>query len=189
MSGALNDPNIRKYLIRKLANQACPPKAIIEELHVHNGNAIADVVTLHREAHCYEIKGQNDKINRVCSQGAYYDTCFRKITLVTTQNHLSKAFKITPAHWGIVLASYADHSCKKIIFKHHRAAHNNPFFDKKIAALTLWKSEMLSIIEGKVNKRDPRERLANMISNQKKKAELSNQISDALYSRYQTPIV
>lgn len=182
MNKVLNDSNIRRSLIQKLIRQANPPKAVIEELHVHNGHAIADVVTLHREAHCYEIKGETDKINRITVQGSYYDLSFRRITLVTTKNHLSKAIKLAPPHWGIMQAF---HDEDKVLFKHHRAAKNNPLFDKEIAALTLWKSEMLSIIDGKVNKRDPRSRLANMISLQKKKAQLSSQISDALLNRHQ----
>ena len=49
----LNDVSIRKSLILKLKNQAVRPKAIIEELRVHNGKAIADVVALYAEAHCF----------------------------------------------------------------------------------------------------------------------------------------
>ncbi|MHA3775625.1 hypothetical protein ACXR0O_29270 [Verrucomicrobiota bacterium sgz303538] len=38
----LNDARIREALLRKLARQKTPPRAVLEELHVHNGNAIAD---------------------------------------------------------------------------------------------------------------------------------------------------
>ncbi len=77
----LNDARIREALLRKLAKQKVRPRAVLEELHVHNGNAIADVVTLHAEAHCYEIKGATDRIERITVQGAYYTAAFRRITL------------------------------------------------------------------------------------------------------------
>ena len=57
----LNDSEIRRSLIQKLNNQAKQPKAILEELRVHNGNAIADVVAIHNNAHCYEIKAMETK--------------------------------------------------------------------------------------------------------------------------------
>ncbi|MGI8431207.1 MAG: sce7726 family protein, partial [Chthoniobacterales bacterium] len=61
----LNDALIRGALLLELAQQQTRPRAVIEELHVHNGRAIADVVTLHSEAHCYEIKGATDRIERI----------------------------------------------------------------------------------------------------------------------------
>lgn len=177
----LNDRQIREALIAKLENQLPKPKAVIEELRVHNGNAIADVVALHNDAHCYEIKGVNDKIERVAIQGNFYNSAFRKITLVTTENHLKKALKITPKYWGIIISSYDE---KKLLMKYHRGARVNPDFNKELALLTLWKSEMLSFVEENKHKRAPRDFLAQLISNTKKKAELSSNICDALLSRY-----
>ena len=87
----LNDIDIRVALIEKLQSMPTKPKAVIEELRVHNGNAIADVVALYKEAHCFEIKGDGDKIERIVTQGRFYDFSFRKITLVTTTKHLAKA--------------------------------------------------------------------------------------------------
>src|SRR5260221_7203730 len=100
----LNDSSIRAALLRKLARQRVRPRAIIEELNVHNGRAIADVVTLHAEAHCYEIKGATDRIERITMQGTYYNAAFRRITLVTTECHLRRARKLAPWFWGIMVA-------------------------------------------------------------------------------------
>jgi len=177
----LNDSEIRRALIRKLENQSVRPKAIIEELRVHNGNAIADVVALYSEAHCYEIKGRNDNIERIKIQGNYYNSSFRKITLVTTENHLQKALNITPQYWGIMLASYTS---GKLCLKYIRGARNNPNFNKELALLTLWKSEMLSILEENKHQRKPRDFLAHLISNTKKKTELSNNICNLLLDRH-----
>src|SRR5271154_2323807 len=100
----LNDATIREALLRKLERQKSRPRAVLQELHVHNGKAIADVVTLHSEAHCYEIKGETDRIERITGQGVYYNAVFRRITLVTTECNLRQARKLAPKFWGIMVA-------------------------------------------------------------------------------------
>ncbi|MGH9693511.1 MAG: sce7726 family protein [Bryobacteraceae bacterium] len=97
----MNDALIREALLRKLARRKTRPRAVIEELHVHNGKAIADIVTLHSEAHCYEIKGSTDRIERIAVQGTYYNAAFRRITLVTTSCKLRRALKLVPPFWAL----------------------------------------------------------------------------------------
>lgn len=180
------DKLIRTTLISKLKNQAIKPKAVIEELRVHNGNAIADVVALYKDAHCFEIKGDGDKIERAVKQGNYFNLSFRRITLVTTSKHLSKAIEVLPKFWGIMIAEKKD---DKLTLKYIRRARNNSCFDKCLALLILWKSEMLTLIEqhNKSTKNKSRRLLAQLISRSKKKVELSNNISSVLLSRhYQT---
>lgn len=176
----LNDPEIRSALLRKLSNQRHRPKAILEELHVHNGRAIADVVTLHNEPHCYEIKGENDRIERILTQGVFYNRTFRRITLITTTNHLSRAKKLAPPFWGLILA---ETESGEIQLKHIRGAQKNPTFDKRKAAHTLWKSEMLSLLNQGTLKRRPRDFLAQMISETQSKIALSQSISELLHTR------
>ena len=179
----LNDKNIRHALLDKLNSQAIQPKAVIEELRVHNGNAIADVVALYNEAHCYEIKGATDKVERIQVQGSYYNSAFRKITLVTTQNHMQKALDLAPSYWGVMLATY---SGDNISLSYERGAKINPNFNKELALLTLWKSEMLEILEENKHKRKPRDLLARLISQTRKKSELSYSICDQLLERCST---
>ncbi len=179
----LYDKLIRAPLISKLKSQAIKPKAIIEELRIHNGNAIADVVALYKDAHCFEIKGDGDKIERAVKQGYYYNLSFRRITLVTTSKHLNKAIELLPKFWGIINAERKD---GEVILKYIRRARNNSSFDKSLALLILWKSEMLTLIEhhDKSTKNNSRRLLAQLISRNKKKVELSNNISTALLHRH-----
>jgi len=142
----LDDKVIRPNLISRLKRQSIKPKAVIEELRVHNGNAIADVVALYNEAHCFEIKGDGDKIERAVKQGHYYNSSFRRITLVTTTRHLDKAVNVLPEFWGIMLA---ERRRNEILLKYVRRAKDNACFDKSLALLTLWKSEMLALLEQK----------------------------------------
>lgn len=139
----LNDKEIREALINYISRLSHKPSRIVEELHIHRGNAIADVVALHKEPHCYEIKGENDNINRLKRQGFYYDQAFRKITLVTTKIKLKKALEECPKYWGIIVAECIEGTVK---LKPYRKAGNSSFYNKEIALQTLWKDEMLSMI-------------------------------------------
>lgn len=140
----LNDREIRSALLAYLSGLVHKPSRVFEELHIHKGNAIADVVALHKEPHCYEIKGENDNISRLKKQGFYYDQAFRKITLVTTQNKLNKALEVCPSYWGIIVA---DTDGEAVKLKPYRRAKISPSYSKEVALQTLWKDEMLRMAE------------------------------------------
>ena len=142
MTIVLNDTSIREKLKFFLSSSSKRPRKIIDELHVHRGNAIADVVALYREAHCFEIKGETDNISRIKKQSQFFDLAFKKVTLVTTENHLKQALVVTPSYWGILLVFHRDSSIK---FRYIRKTKRNPNFRKDVAALTLWKHEMLEL--------------------------------------------
>lgn len=140
----LTDKELRAALIERLKTQPVAPRAILEEVRVHNGNAIADVVSIHTRPHCYEIKGETDTVSRIVRQGEFYDRAFQRITLVTTENHLTSAARLAPAHWGVMVAARC--SAKGIpVLRYVRKATDSPVFDKQIALLTLWRSELLSL--------------------------------------------
>lgn len=178
----LNDAVIREALLHKLERQKSRPRAVLQELHVHNGKAIADVVTLHSEAHCYEIKGATDRIERITVQGAYYNAVFRRITLVTTECNLQRALKLAPRFWGIMVA-IADGEAVR--FRHVRAARLNPNFEKQSATMTLWKCEMLELLSEPGAERKPRRLLAQLIADTRRDLELSMSICDLLLGRRQ----
>jgi hypothetical protein len=178
----LNDATIREALLSKLERQKSRPRAVLQELHVQNGKAIADVVTLHSEAHCYEIKGSTDRIERIAVQGVYYNAAFRRITLVTTECNLRRALRLVPRFWGIMVA-IAD--CDAVRFRHVRAARLNPNFEKQSAAMTLWKSEMLELVSDPGADRKPRRLLAKLIAETQRELELSMSICDLLLGRCQ----
>jgi hypothetical protein len=179
----LDDKTIRKSLIKRLSQQSPAPKALLEELRVHNGNAIADVVTVHSAAHCYEIKGETDSIYRILRQSRYFDLVFERITLVTVARHTDNALRLAPPHWGIMVAKQRS---EEISISHVRAASLSPLFDKRLALLTLWKSEMVEVagdstIEKpeKLNRSELSDILASMLS----KDSVNKSIGEKLKSR------
>jgi hypothetical protein len=181
----LSDKSIRSELINFLNNRAPAPNAIIEELRVHDGNAIADVVAVYKNAHCFEIKGENDTLNRILRQAEYYNTTFTKITLVTTENHLSTAEKLIPNYWGVLLAK----SCgDKISFSYVRKAKHNTSISKALALSMLWKSELITIANDLNNvglkKSITRAQLAEIIAENKSKEGIVSDITLSIYNRY-----
>lgn len=137
----LTDKEIRLALLVNLGRRSNPPRATLEEVHVCNGNAIADVVAVYKTMHCYEIKGETDSINRIVRQSQFYDQAFPRITLVTTENHLRRAETIAPKHWGIVLANHSHNG--SVVLRHVRGATRNPSYLPEVALLSLWRSELI----------------------------------------------
>ncbi|WP_308908225.1 sce7726 family protein [Pseudomonas canadensis] len=179
----LGDIQIRSALLARLGRMSHRPSALIEELRVHNGSAIADVVAIYKEAHCYEIKGDADKIERAISQAAYYDLAFRKITLVTTERHANKAIRVIPAHWGVMIAREVS---GVVVLRGTRSSKNSPFFDKKTALMTLWRTELSDVAEGlniQVAAKANRDNISNSIAGIMGREELSLAISAKLAQR------
>lgn len=177
----LADKRIRSALKGYLAESS--PQAILEEVRVHNGNAIADVVAIDSAAHCYEIKGESDEIRRITRQGSYYDLTFIRTTLVTTQNHLRVALEMAPSHWGVLLASAHN---GEVFFKRIRSAECSPNFNKQLALLTLWRSELLSLCnspEIEVRKLS-REKLALKIADERPLSDITFHIGELLMKRH-----
>jgi len=139
----LTDKEIRQALLVHLGRRANPPRSTLEEVHVCNGNAIADVVAVYKTMHCYEIKGETDSINRIVRQSQFYDQAFPLITLVTTANHLKRAEMIAPRHWGIVIANSIRED--SVAFRHVRGATRNPSYLPAVALLSLWRSELINL--------------------------------------------
>lgn len=166
----LNDKSIRPRLKKFLAYQSKSSIKVIDEFHINFGAAIADIVLIDRYMHCFEIKGQTDKIQRIESQGKILDTSFPKITLVTTENHIEYALKKTPKHWGIIKVFFEE---KKMKFIDLRPAKLNPNFDKEVALFSLWKSEL---IEFSLNNK------FNIIETMNKKA-ISEMLSKSLSAK------
>lgn len=177
----LADKRIRSALKSHLARST--PIAILDEVRVHNGNAIADVVTVDDvAAHCYEIKGEGDEIRRIVRQGSFYDLAFIRTTLVTTQNHLSIATALAPEHWGILVASEGKEG---VVFRRLRNSKRSPHFSKEVALLTLWRSELISLCNSPDEqlKKLSREKLAAKIAVERPIKEITQHIGDLLVKR------
>lgn len=170
----LNDKEIRKDFINFLDRKNPKPEKIIEEFRLHGGNVIADVIAIYDTPHVFEIKGDNDKIDRVVDQAFYYNLSAPRLSLVTTEKHLDKAIQILPNFWGILVAK----SGNPTTFSYCRGAKTNPLFRKELSLLSLWKEELEALarkntinIDKKANRRKMAEIIASCSS---KNAVISN---------------
>jgi len=180
----LDDKTIRKALISFLEKKKPEPKLIVEELGVHNGNVIADVVAIYDSLHGFEIKGESDSVSRINKQSPYYNLSFPKLTLVTTHNHLDWVQKNLPEFWGILVAI---NTSDGLSFRYKRPAKYNPHFSKEIALLMLWKEELLSSRSYKdkikIRDKDSRAEMASKIAPQLNKEEILRLLGTSISSR------
>lgn len=179
----LTDKEIRHALLVNLGRRANPPRVTLEEVHVCNGNAIADVVAVYKAMHCYEIKGETDSINRIVRQSQFYDQAFPLISLVTTANHLRRAEIIVPKHWGIVLVNSSPSA--SVTLKHVRGAARNPSYLPEIALLSLWRSELIkfpNLSNASLEKMN-RQKIAALIASSVPTSVISELVGQALTAR------
>jgi hypothetical protein len=183
----LTDREIRRALLDHLMRRQNKPRAALQEVHVCNGNAVADVVAVYKAMHCYEIKGETDSIGRVVRQSQYYDQAFPLVSLVTTYNHIAKAEKIAPAHWGLIVAKADEKDAVRL--RSVRGAKTNTAYRPEISLLSLWRSELLEIVGhnsaalAKMN----REKIALLIAHNAPKYAVSETIGVALAARARQP--
>jgi hypothetical protein len=180
----LSDKDIREALSSHLKNRVPSGGKIREELPMHNGNVIADVLSISSAMHVYEIKGDRDKISRLEKQSAFYNKVSPRLTLVTTERHLKNAIKTTPNYWGILVADRKD---QVVRLRYERGAKNNPDYSKELALLTLWKDELLAISEAigarNIKKKMSREDIASLLANLLTKKEVIMAVSRSLLYR------
>lgn len=176
----LTDKEIRAALKSYLNSGS--PIAVLEEVRVHNGNAVADVVAVYEVAHCYEIKGETDELRRIQKQGPFYDQVFKNITLVTTANHLTAALRIAPQHWGILIAEWGRGGVE---FRAIRSAGGSTAFDKELALLTLWKSELLALCDetSRQFEKFSKAKISSIIAGAAEEEKISHHIGQALAKR------
>lgn len=141
MAAILKDRDIRQAF-QQYHTKRFPTCALLQELRVLNGIAVADIVSVGQKLHCYEIKSDTDQLDRALKQSKSYDLSFNKITLITTQYHLRRALKILPAYWGIISVEIGPN----VPVRYIRAAKPSPLFSTQQALKLLWKDELLDCV-------------------------------------------
>lgn len=183
----LNDADIRKFFIKWLNSKHIKPQLILNEICISDGYARPDILAIYGYSHCFEIKGDNDRIERVIKQAPHYQASFRKNTLITTEKHINKAHEVIPSFWGIILAKVIEKdSIDTIEFKYVRKSAYNPLYRKDIASKILWKEEMRRLLSEKnvpIKSKLTRFDLINLISNNTSSLEIDKFICNCLLNR------
>lgn len=144
---ATNDLIIRSALKKKLETHHAKDKKvrIIEELGIQHGIARIDIAVVNGIMHGYEIKSDQDTLQRLPEQMDIFSSVFDKITLVVGKNHLYNAVKMVPDWWGVTVAKIDTNG--SVVFNVIREEEINKDQDRISVAKLLWREEALKILE------------------------------------------
>lgn len=144
-----NDSIIRSALNEELKSRYAQDKKlrIIPEFGVQHGTARIDFAIVNGILHGYEIKSDEDTLQRLPEQMRIYNSVFDKMTLVVGKNHLYEAIKLVPDWWGIVVAKIDENG--SVVFNLIREEDFNQDKNCISVATLLWRDEALKILEEK----------------------------------------
>jgi len=142
-----SDVVIRSTLKKKLENRHAKDKKvrIIEELGIRHGAARIDIAVVNGKMHGYEIKSDQDTLQRLPEQIEIFNSVFDKVTLVVGKRHLYNAINIVPDWWGVIVAKIDKNN--SVVFNVIRKGENNRDQDGISVAKLLWREEALGILE------------------------------------------
>ena len=141
-----NDASIRAALRRYLeSHHAQDDKVrIIEELGISHGTCRIDIAVVNGMMHGYEIKSDQDTLQRLPEQIGIFNAVLDKITLVVGKSHLYDAVNMIPDWWGIIVAKNTN---GQISFNRIREDDTNYEQNGLSIARLLWREEALRILE------------------------------------------
>jgi hypothetical protein len=181
------DITIRHALIKFLHNKHLKDKKvrIFEELGVKNGHGRIDIAVINGIIHGYEIKSDQDTLQRLPEQIKLFSSVFDKMTLVVGKTHLYNAIKIIPDWWGIVTAKNNENNSIRFNTIREPGVNNNQ--SKVSVAQLLWKQEAIKILE-EINEATglyskPRNIIYETISKKISKKVLNKKVREILFFR------
>ena len=141
------DPDIRKVLYRKFLMTKefllDSSTLVINEFDVCRGISRVDIAVINGKMHGYEIKSEQDTLERLPMQMDSYNKVFDKMTIVTGEKHLDKVTDIIPEWWGIY---YITENKNKLVLKKKRSAKINRNIDILEVAQLLWRDELIKLL-------------------------------------------
>lgn len=142
----MQDSDIRKLLrpYLKKENKKYKDTIIVDEFDLCSGLSRIDVAVVNGVIHGYEIKSEEDTLNRLPNQINCYNKSLEKITIITNESHLKRIRGLVPKWWGVLLVK---NDGKREIVSELRKAKSNPQLDADSLLQILWKDELVSIIE------------------------------------------
>jgi hypothetical protein len=134
---------LRRYL--KLAFAGDPTALILEELGVCNGSFRIDMAVINGELKAFEIKSDQDTLERLPAQSSAYCKVFNTVSIVVGPRYLEKVDVSVPNWWGIILAQHKGDEFPKLSVVRRETL--NPQQDPLAMAQLLWRDEALSLLK------------------------------------------
>ena len=141
----MRDIDIRRELRREMTLQhgRDPETLVVEELGLCQGLARVDLAVINGSIHGYEIKSEQDTLNRLPGQTQTYNRVFDYVTVVTSRKHADKIAKMVPNWWGISIAVPAESG---VLLIKKRQAKKNRKTDSFALAQLLWRDEAIDAL-------------------------------------------
>lgn len=141
----MRDIDIRHSLVRMLRQvyRHEPDTLILEEMGLCQGAAIVDLAVINGFLHGYEIKSEQDKLDRLQVQEQIYNKTLDRVTLVTGERHVDKLLKTAPVWWGLWKASGSN---AIIHIREVRRPGQNPSIDPMAVVQLLWRDEAIAAL-------------------------------------------
>lgn len=138
----MKDIHIREALIRQLQTlYASEPRTlVVQEMGLCRGDARVDLAVINGHLHGYEIKSDEDNLDRLPSQRDLYGRVFDRITIVASGRHLREIRGMVPGWWGI---SQAEAGSQGVEIRKVRNEKPNPKVDPRALVQLLWRDEVL----------------------------------------------
>lgn len=182
------DKDIRNVLINKISKQqefiADPTSIVVHEMDICFGCARVDIAVINGKIHGFEIKSEQDNLERLSTQVEYYNKMFDTVTLVTSEKHFSKAIDIIPEWWGLDSVAKSNES---VYINQQRAPQENEEIEIIYLSQLLWKDELLELLKfngiSKGVKTKTRYELGKIVENNIKLPEVSAFVRSKLKNR------
>lgn len=146
----MREIEVRSALVQYLSGIAVGDHnpLVIHELELCQGAARIDVAVIDNALIGYEIKSEQDTLERLPRQIQAYGKSLEFVTLVCGSRHLSKAQELIPSWWGVLEARAACNTSSTVELVSHREARSNLNVDTFSIAQLLWRDEALAILDG-----------------------------------------
>lgn len=173
---------LKEYLTREFANSN---SIIVDEFKICWGDARVDIAVVNSYFHGYEIKSDNDTLERLPHQMEFYGKVFDTMSIVCSKKWLSKVRKLIPRWWGIIIAEENTDGTITLIRK--RKEYINKKIDVRSVLELTWKDEALDILASqnitKGFKSKPRWDIWDKIMDVMKKEPIKTAVRESIKSR------
>ena len=141
------DSDIRKLLMKKFFTTKSfisdATTKVIHEMDVCTGSSRIDIAVINGKIHGYEIKSEQDTLERLSSQVESYNKIFDTVTIVAGEKHIDRIMKIVPDWWGVY---YIFNQNSDIKIKRKRQSKINKNIDVLQITQLLWKDELTELL-------------------------------------------
>lgn len=143
----MNDRLIRENFHRKVLARchSAPKVLVIDELGLKHGKCRADIAVVNGRLTGYEIKSDEDSMDRLHDQVEVYSAVFDRATIVVGVKHAKTVRSLVPHWWGIVIGHHR--KGPTVDFQTLRSARPNKGVDPYAVAQLLWSNEAACILE------------------------------------------